>query len=1090
MKKRIIVTASIVIFLAALVLTLKLINFGLLTIGLIERSAGVDISYTSMNGSILKGFRFTDYRVKLTDTDSIVGDVAEINYRLSLTHFGLPSLIETNLLEPRVVLRARDKSATGAPKKPFKLPILTIGLRVIVKNGEFRYEDRITYSVRKISGLVFLDIVGSKLNISTMNLSCVSDNWPVRITTINSSVAITGQSVAVKSCHARGLGFSLDGTGEYRFRERSLVVDLKQADLDLAVMGVGPGRLTAQGRLSAASGQYRPKLHGIISDLTPLERVSYETNVLDDTILVNLFDGSIWGGDFFAECKIDPNRGVSFVANCRDINIGPFIKASAPVRGSGYLTYNRGSFSGLFSLAMENGPALDSVSIHGRADLGHLAVDSLTIRGGGGTLTAAGSVLPACSLRVVCDRFKPDSLTGRLPIGGELDGECTVRGDLRSVAGLVVDADLVVGDLNAYGIHCGALSLQARQYRFPGSVQSAAIRASAVAYKNYTVDTVFFEAGAGRFTLRGRRGADSVRVDGALADSGRGTVDRVNLFLNTITARGVQPIDFDLLRKKLGAFSLETMGGTLKGSLQPLRLEVQNLDLAYLKRLVKYRDTLQGKLGAVYDGKALSLQARNIEFRGLSDGTIELAAQSRDKGFDLSRLVVKDRLGQSLTADGFISAARSEIRLTADPFGTWPLFFLDRILENHRGLLSGTVKISGTLNDFKMEGEARVEQFSFGLKVIAARFDSISSGIVFEGDRITFKGSRGRIFSTGYNKIAQSAEVTGGGTVRLESKFKTKFLDFEFAFRDAPIQYPPIVYGRGTGNFNLTMKNGIVYYGGVITVKEGVVPIDFGTQFPVPEPGVKVNDNWRMNLKITADRDVWLRNRLADIEFGGDLYIIREQGPLYLAGTLEARRGNFYWFSHTLKTTTGALTFMPADIIDPQIDVTAELNTRERSLKTNEEIKVILHCYGTILEPIFEFYSEPPEYSEQDILTYLNLNVTWRELESIQRGDYVGKALPKSLLALLENDISIRLKKYTGIDVLLIDAPLFDPDQSTKLTVGKYVSRNLFVSYTYDFTYYANQFNVEYFIDDKNEIMVKRDETGAYGVEYRYRIRF
>ena len=57
MKKRIIVTASIVIFLAALVLTLKLINFGLLTIGLIERSAGVDISYTSMTGSILKGCR-------------------------------------------------------------------------------------------------------------------------------------------------------------------------------------------------------------------------------------------------------------------------------------------------------------------------------------------------------------------------------------------------------------------------------------------------------------------------------------------------------------------------------------------------------------------------------------------------------------------------------------------------------------------------------------------------------------------------------------------------------------------------------------------------------------------------------------------------------------------------------------------------------------------------------------------------------------------------------------------------------------------------------------------------------------------------
>jgi len=111
-------------------------------------------------------------------------------------------------------------------------------------------------------------------------------------------------------------------------------------------------------------------------------------------------------------------------------------------------------------------------------------------------------------------------------------------------------------------------------------------------------------------------------------------------------------------------------------------------------------------------------------------------------------------------------------------------------------------------------------------------------------------------------------------------------------------------------------------------------------------------------------------------------------------------------------------------------------------------------------------------------------------MESIKQGNYVGEVLPRSLLAWLETGVSRQLRKYTGMDVIRIDAPFFEAGQKTKLTVGKYISRNLFITYTYDFTTFSNQFNVEYFINDKNEIMVKREETGEYSVEYQYRIRF
>jgi autotransporter translocation and assembly factor TamB len=198
---------------------------------------------------------------------------------------------------------------------------------------------------------------------------------------------------------------------------------------------------------------------------------------------------------------------------------------------------------------------------------------------------------------------------------------------------------------------------------------------------------------------------------------------------------------------------------------------------------------------------------------------------------------------------------------------------------------------------------------------------------------------------------------------------------------------------------------------------------------------------------------------------------------------METDRGNFYWVNHVLSITRGRVTFIPEDEIDPELDFWAELDTREG-------IKIILHLFGPISEPVFEFFTDPPgQYTEQDIITYLNLNITWQELEEMKRGEYMS-GFSRSLLSWLEGDVSRRIRQYTGLDYFRIETPFFEPDEKTKLTVGKFISRNLFVTYTYDITTFSNEFNVEYVVDDKNRISVERDETGEYRLQYNYNIRF
>jgi len=1089
--KKYIILGSIVIFLVAVAVAIKVVDFGRLTISLIEKSTHVDISYARMQGSVFRGFRFYDYKVKISETDSIIGNFAEFNYRFSSVRFGLPNLFEINLLEPRVYIRPGTAGALPGTRKSFKLPIPYLGLRIILKNGEIAYEAKKLYLIRKISGLVFLDFVASRLYINTMNLSFTSPDLPVPVTSVNTSLIISDLALTVKSCFARGSGFVLDGSGEYRFLDNSWSLNLRKADLDLKTLNIYRGRIEGKGSVAFARGHIQPRLQGTGSGIGPVDRFQFETNVLGDTVLVNLFNGELSGGEFSAECKFADFREPLLIANFEKVDLAPFLKVKTPVRVDGRLRYAVGKFAAFLNLSVADRPPVDSIYAFGQAEPNFLSLDSFYIRAGEKVLDLQGSVLPRCSLDVVFNKFDLEKYVPDLPVKGRLSGACGVRGDLKKLADLAFDFRLDVPEVMMFGIQGKDVNCNVRGFKYAEGPGFLKLKAADLSYKKFRLDSASVEIQDHRFDVRGYRLTDNLLVAGKVEKDFTGTIERLVLSINKVVTRNIQTVDFDLPKRRLGDFALNFMGGVVKGTIQPLRLELRGIKLSEIGRFLRYRDTLRGEFDADYDGRLVRLDARHVDFMDLEKGTVLASGQIRDRGIVLDSLVIKDARDQRLRADGFLDLKESDINLKVSNFGVWPLIFLRGLMDQPRGIINGAAKFTGNFENFRLNGDARVEDFSFGIKVITARFDSVRGQIKLNGDRIQFQELRGRMYSTGYNKQGSGAEIAGGGTVKLEPRFKAKNLTFDFNFKDAPIQYLPFVYGRGTGNFSINLKNEITYYSGNVSVKEGVVPIDFGTKLPSAEPNKKADDRWRMNLKVSADRNVWLRNREADIEFGGDLYIIKEQGPLYLAGTLQTRRGDFYWFSHTLKVTAGQITFVPEEVIDPQLDFTAELNTHERSRKAeNKEITITLRASGTLSEPIFEFFSDPPDYSEQDILTYLNLNITWEEMESIKQGKYVGEVLPKSLLAWLESDVSRRIRKYTGMDVIRIDAPFFEAGQKTKLTVGKYISRNLFITYTYDFTTFSNQFNVEYFINDKNEIMVKREEVGDYSLEYQYRIRF
>lgn len=146
--KRFILPVLVIIVFTALFVVIKIVNFAELTMSIIEKSAGVDISYRTIVGNIFQGYRIEEYNVKISDTDSIFGDIAEIGYRFKPFALRLPSVFQVNLIEPTVCLTQKEGEHKDAQFNFFRF---NVGLRINIKNGKVVYKNEKSYTIEKIS---------------------------------------------------------------------------------------------------------------------------------------------------------------------------------------------------------------------------------------------------------------------------------------------------------------------------------------------------------------------------------------------------------------------------------------------------------------------------------------------------------------------------------------------------------------------------------------------------------------------------------------------------------------------------------------------------------------------------------------------------------------------------------------------------------------------------------------------------------------------------------------------------------------------------------------------------------------------------
>ncbi len=442
----------------------------------------------------------------------------------------------------------------------------------------------------------------------------------------------------------------------------------------------------------------------------------------------------------------------------------------------------------------------------------------------------------------------------------------------------------------------------------------------------------------------------------------------------------------------------------------------------------------------------------------------------------------------------------------ADP-GPWIFFFLKNILNVQQSKIYGQGKITGSLNHPILSGEVKVSDAKLLINSTQTLCRKVDAELIF---------SQQKIFLNNLKGYAGEGLVLANGFTKLINFTRLETLAYQIEFHDAPIRPHKDVFGIASGkmfiNYKPELTNQNVHplsLAGTIIIKEGLLTTEFAE--PIYQSPISIENGSEpdidLNLTISAERGIWLRNRLCDIELSANLNIFSQSSTdnlmynpltkpaaniITYSGQLKALQGVFYYLDHPLKITKGIIEFDNIAELDPLLEINAEVLTRplETSAGSRERIKIILSLTGRFKEPVFTLLSEPPVLSENDIISYLNFNVTWQEMTSQELKDAFGTAISEKLLGYFERQITKRIRDLTLLDYLWIESGLFSKT-GAKVTVGKYIGSHLYFTYEYNISGTSNDiFRLEYYLAKSHQIIGERDLDNRYNIKYQYKIRY
>lgn len=435
---------------------------------------------------------------------------------------------------------------------------------------------------------------------------------------------------------------------------------------------------------------------------------------------------------------------------------------------------------------------------------------------------------------------------------------------------------------------------------------------------------------------------------------------------------------------------------------------------------------------------------------------------------------------------GLVPEARLDLRLQGSAAASWLEELVPALDAN--GTIDVLGRVSGTFAAPAFDGQAELRDGRLILRDFPHSLERLRAVVLFDPDQIVLDSLTG---------VLGGGDVTAGGALQLPRPNAPLSYRFQAELRRVTLRYPAGWLMRGDANLALLsqgegrqVRGSIdldrVYYLQDMPINVGDLLVRF-LQRQRLEAG-SADESMAataLNLIVRAPGAVRVRNNLADLRGGADLSVRGTLAQPVLFGRVEVEPGGKVTYGENdYVVERGRLTFANPSRIEPIIDLVAKTKV--------DEYNVTLTLSGPLERLEATFASDPP-LADLDVLSLLTTGQAPTETSTTAPAGVATDTAQNTtaqgvLYGQAASLISERVNRLFGLDKFKIE-PLTTGDTlaSARLTVGKRLSKRLYVTYSVDpSTTEQQKVQVEWKLGEQLVLVFTQNGNGSYSADARW----
>lgn len=388
--------------------------------------------------------------------------------------------------------------------------------------------------------------------------------------------------------------------------------------------------------------------------------------------------------------------------------------------------------------------------------------------------------------------------------------------------------------------------------------------------------------------------------------------------------------------------------------------------------------------------------------------------------------------------------------------------FLTRLVRDPRGRADLQIVVRGGRPEPSMNGELVVANGSIRVPLLRQTFAPVSGLAHFDGRRVRLEAlSVGR----------PGAGLTAKGTLEL-SDLRPERIDLEIELDRFPASRSALVTANVDGHVALRGPVSAPALTGDLTLRDARITVrssdavarEIRVRASARDESLRETakaersllDRASADLSITVPGDTWIRSAELELDVQGWARLEkRSLEPARYSGRLETRRGMVKVAGKRFELRRGEAILDGSKEIDPVLDV-------EGTHRVGA-VRIIAYVTGRVSEPVLRLDSEPP-MDEDEVASYLFFGRPPNQLGAREQGD-VSLAAAGLAAGMALDELREMLGSDLPIDT--IDVRIEEGDQPSRVELGKYVAKDVFVRFGQTFGAEAYQeLGISYRITD------------------------